>query len=58
MKIEVNQINANQQEDLHENSVTRKLGHTDIGDISDILEQGSALNKSQEVMFSNGEQIV
>ena len=39
---------ANQPEDLHEISVTRKLGHTDIGDISDILEVGSALNKSQE----------
>ena len=33
-------------EDLNEFSVTRKLGHTDMGDISDILERGSALYKS------------
>ena len=33
-------------EDLNENSVTRKLGHTDMGDISDMLERGSALYKS------------
>jgi len=29
-------------EDLNENSVTRKLGHTDMGDISDTMELGSA----------------
>ena len=46
--IEKMEAEANQPEDLHEISVTRKLGHTDIGDISDILEVGSALNKSQE----------
>ena len=28
--------------------MTRKLGHTDIGDISDTLELGSAINKSIE----------
>ena len=33
-------------EDLNELSVTRKLGHTDMGDISDTLEMGSALYKS------------
>ena len=36
------------QEDLNELSVTRKLGHTDMGDISDTLELGSALYKSVE----------
>lgn len=33
-------------EDLNENSVTRKLGHTDMGDISDMLERGTDLYKS------------
>ena len=33
-------------EDLNETSVTRKLGHTDMGDISDDFERGSAVNKS------------
>ena len=37
---------AHVQEDLHEVSVTRKLGHSH-GDFSDI-EIGSALNKSLE----------
>jgi len=48
LNIEKTEAEANQPEDLHEISVTRKLGHTDIGDISDILEVGSAVNKSQE----------
>ena len=39
---------ANVQEDLNEFSITRKLGHTDMGDISDTLEFGSAVNKSIE----------
>jgi len=39
---------ANLPEDLNEISVTRKLGQTDIGDISDIFEIGSALNKSHD----------
>ena len=39
---------ANFQEDFNEFSVTRKLGHTDMGDISDSLEVGSAVNKSIE----------
>ena len=47
--IEKAQANANQQEDLQENSVTRKLGHTDFGDISDMLELGSQIYKSQEL---------
>jgi len=38
-------------EDVHETSVTRKLGHTDIGDISDTLELGSAVNKSGEGLY-------
>ena len=33
---------------MNEISVTRKLNNTDIGDISDILEVGSALNKSHD----------
>lgn len=33
---------------MNEYSVTRKLGHTDMGDISDSLEVGSAVNKSIE----------
>ena len=39
---------ANIPEDLNELSVTRKLGHTEIGDISDTFDLGSAVNKSQE----------
>lgn len=39
---------GNAPEDVHETSITRKLGHTDMGDISDTLELGSALNKSVE----------
>ena len=41
-------LEANIQEDMNEFSVTRKLGHTDMGDISDTLELGSAVNKSIE----------
>ena len=39
---------GNMPEDVHETSVTRKLGHTEMGDISDTLELGSAINKSVE----------
>ena len=33
-------------EDLHELSVTRKLGHTDMGDESDPFELGLSINAS------------
>ena len=46
--IEKAEADANVIEDLNEFSVTRKLGHTDMGDISDTFEMGSALNKSVE----------
>ena len=48
MAIEKAEADANVIEDLNEFSVTRKLGHTDMGDISDTFEMGSALNKSVE----------
>lgn len=37
-----------QNKDLNEESVTRKLGYTDIGDTSDIIEVGSVSNMSNE----------
>lgn len=44
-------------EDVHESSVTRKLGHTDIGDISDTLELGSSVYKSTEDHYVSRAQI-
>lgn len=44
-------------EDVHETSVTRKLGHTDIGDISDTLELGSAVHKSVDDHYVSRAQI-
>ena len=47
-QIEQEEIDINKQEDLDEHSVTRKLAHTDAGDVSDIadLETPTAINKS------------